>query len=156
VEGTFPETGATPSRRNARNTPRVMNYNVPYQWSHTAELDAYKDRGNPRPSRYLRAIHNEFYQLINKQVSQAADMNNGVKTPKVPEPKPYDGAAHAEKFERWSTILLHWFMLRNTLWSDVFPYAEVLACVMRALCLTHPFDACGQTSLLPLLLYFFV
>jgi hypothetical protein len=47
VEGTLPETGATPSRRNTRNTPCAMNYNVPYRRSHTAELDAYKDRGNP-------------------------------------------------------------------------------------------------------------
>jgi hypothetical protein len=31
VEGALPETGVTPSRRNTRNTPHTMNYNVPYQ-----------------------------------------------------------------------------------------------------------------------------
>jgi hypothetical protein len=61
----------------------------------------------------LRAIHNKFYQLIDKQVSQAADTNNGVKTPKVLEPRPYDSAAHAEKFERWLTTLLHWFRVNK-------------------------------------------
>jgi hypothetical protein len=61
----------------------------------------------------LREIHNKFYRLINKQVSQAANMNNGVKTPKVPESKPYDGTPNAEKFKRWLTTLLCWFRVNK-------------------------------------------
>lgn len=47
----MPVLGGTVTKgRGPRNIPQAKNYFMPYQWPYTAELDIYKDRGNPWPS----------------------------------------------------------------------------------------------------------
>jgi hypothetical protein len=113
VEMPAPGGGVVPERKGLRNMPQVRSYFTPYQRSHTAELDVYKDRGNPRPSKYRKAIHQKYYLLIDKHLDQEAETSGGVKAPKVPEPQRYSGASDAETFERWLTTLLRWFWVNK-------------------------------------------
>jgi hypothetical protein len=76
------------------------NYNVPYQRSHTAELDVYRDRGGPRMTKYLRAIHNKFHRIIDDYVGVMVENPGGIKTPKVPDPRKYSGEIDTEVFDR--------------------------------------------------------
>jgi hypothetical protein len=69
VEMPAPGGGVVLERKGLRNIPQVRNYFTPYQRSHTAELDVYKDRGNPWPSKYWKAIHQKYYLLIDKHLN---------------------------------------------------------------------------------------
>ena len=75
-------------------------YNVPYLRASTYELDAYKDRGTPQPTKHTRAIHEKYCQLIDRHVGKSTDSGT-TKSPKVPEPKAYSGEEDAKKFEGW-------------------------------------------------------
>ena len=46
VEGAILVEGATRRSKDGQRS-RSRNYNIPYQWSHTAELEVYKDREAP-------------------------------------------------------------------------------------------------------------
>ena len=65
------------------------------------EMDAYRDRGGPQPTKHLAAIHDRYFWIIDWQVGCSIEQHNGVKPPKVLEPKAYDGEEDAEEFERW-------------------------------------------------------
>jgi hypothetical protein len=69
VEGAILVEGAT-RRSKDRQRSRLKNYNIPYQWSHTAELEVYKDRGAPRTTKYLRAIHNKFHCINDEYLGE--------------------------------------------------------------------------------------
>jgi hypothetical protein len=112
VEGATHIEGAT-QRLSTRQTPSTRNYNVPYQQSHTAELDIYRDRGAPRTTKYLKAIHNKFHRIIDDYLGERVDNTNSVKTPKVPDPKTYQGEEDAEIFDRWLIGLLRWFRVNQ-------------------------------------------
>jgi hypothetical protein len=86
VKGATQIEGAAP-RLKARQTSRARNYNVPYQQSHTAELDVYRDREAPRTTKYLRAIYNKFHCIIDDYLGGRVDNTNGMKALKVPDPK---------------------------------------------------------------------
>jgi hypothetical protein len=105
VEGAIIVEGAT-RRSKARQMLSSRNYNVPYQWSHTAELEVYKNRGAPRTTRYLRAIHNKFHRIINEYLRERIENLSSVKMLKVPDPKAYSGKEDAEVFDRWLVGLL--------------------------------------------------
>jgi hypothetical protein len=85
------------------------NYNIPYQQSHTTELNVYKDRGGPRMTKYLRAIHNKFHHIINDYVGVRVENPGGIKTPKVLDLRKYGSEVDAEVFDRWLVGLLRWF-----------------------------------------------
>ena len=70
------------------------------------ELDAYRDRGAPQPTKHLRAMHEKYCLLIDRHVGHEVDYNNNVKVPRVPEPTTYDGEEDPEVFERWLMGLL--------------------------------------------------
>jgi hypothetical protein len=93
--------------------PNSRNYNVPYQWSHTAELDVYRDRGGPRMTKYLRAIHNKFHHMIDDYVGVRVENSGGIKTPKVPDPRKYSSEIDTEVFDRWLVGLLRWFRVNR-------------------------------------------
>jgi len=47
---------------------QMSMYNVPYLRVSTYELEAYKDRGTPQPTKHMRAIHQKYCQLIDRHV----------------------------------------------------------------------------------------
>jgi hypothetical protein len=108
VEGAEEIEGAS-KRPKVGQKPNSRNYNVPYQRSHTAELDVYRDRGGPRTIKYLRAIHNKFHHIIDDYVGVRVENPGGIKTPKVPDPRRYSGEVDAKVFDRWLVGLLRWF-----------------------------------------------
>jgi hypothetical protein len=108
VEGAEEIEGAS-KRPNVGQKLNSRNYNIPYQRSHTAELDVYRDRGGPRMTKYLRAIHNKFHRIINDYVGVRVENPGGIKTPKVPDPRKYSSEVDAEVFDRWLVGLLRWF-----------------------------------------------
>jgi hypothetical protein len=81
-----------------RDMPQALAYNTLYVRASTLELDAYRGRGDPRPTKHLRAIHEKYRNLIERQVSQEVK-HSKTKPPKVPEPKAYEGEDNAELFE---------------------------------------------------------
>jgi hypothetical protein len=87
-------------RSKTRQMLSSRNYNVPYQWLHTAKLEAYKNRGAPRMTKYLRAIHNEFHCIINEYLGERIENLSGVKMPKVPDTKAYRGEEDTKVFDR--------------------------------------------------------
>jgi hypothetical protein len=91
----------------------VRNYNILYQQSHTTELDVYRDRGAPRKTKYLRAIHSKFHHIIDDYLGERVDNTNGMKAPKVPDPKAYRGKEDTEIFNRWLIGLLRWFWVNQ-------------------------------------------
>ena len=96
-----------------RETCHSKNYNIPYQWSHTAELDLYKNRGTLRVTKYLRAIHEKYHHMIDDYVGERLKSNSGIKMPKVPEPKTYNSKDDIEIFDRWLISLLRWFRVNQ-------------------------------------------
>ena len=78
-------------KEGTRHKPRTTHYNTPYIRVLAVELDAYRDRGAPQPTKHLRAMHEKYCLLIDRHVGQEVDHNNNVKAPRVPEPKTYDG-----------------------------------------------------------------
>jgi hypothetical protein len=100
MEMPAPGGGVALERKGLRNIPQVRNYFMPYQQSYTAKLDVYRDRGNPRPSKYQKAIHQKYYSLIDKHLDREAETSGGVKAPKVPEPQYYNGASDTETFRK--------------------------------------------------------
>jgi hypothetical protein len=42
------------------NIPRALAYSTPYVRASTLELDVYKGRGDPRPMKHLKAIHEKY------------------------------------------------------------------------------------------------
>ena len=83
----------------------MSTYNVLYLRASVYELDAYKDRGTPQPTKHTREIHEKYCQLIDRHVGKSTDSST-TKSPKVPEPKAYNGEEDAEKFEGWLKNLL--------------------------------------------------
>jgi hypothetical protein len=77
------------------------------------ELDAYRDKGGPRPTKYLRMVHEKYHQLVSQHVGRRVTVSSRVKPPKVPEPKAYAGEEDVEVFERWLTSLLRWFRINR-------------------------------------------
>jgi hypothetical protein len=59
-------------------------------WPSTPKV--YRDRGNPWPSKYRKAIHQKYYSLIDKHLNREAETSGGVKAPKVLEPQRSNGA----------------------------------------------------------------
>jgi hypothetical protein len=112
VEGAILVEGATRRLKN-RQRSRLRNYNIPYQRSHTAELEVYKDRGAPRKTKYLRAIHNKFHCIIDEYLGDRIENLSGVMTLKVQEPKAYRGEGDAEVFDKWLVGLLRWFQVNR-------------------------------------------
>jgi hypothetical protein len=112
VEGAEEIEGAS-KRPKVGQRPNSRNYNVPYQRSHTAELDVYRDRGGPRTTKYLRAIHNKFHRIIDDYVGVMVENPGGIKTPKVPDPRKYSGEIDTEVFNRWLVGLLRWFRVNR-------------------------------------------
>jgi hypothetical protein len=112
VEGAEEIEGAL-KRPKVGQKPNSRNYNVPYQQSHTAELDVYRDRGGPRMTKYLKAIHNKFHQIIDDYVGVRVENPGGIKTPKVSDPRKYSGEVDAEVFNRWLVGLLRWFRVNR-------------------------------------------
>jgi hypothetical protein len=100
VERTEEIEGAS-KRLKVRQKPNLRNYNVLYQWSHTTELDIYRDRGSPRMTKYLRAIHNKFHHIIDDYVEDRVENPGGVKTLKIPDPRKYSGEVNAKVFDWW-------------------------------------------------------
>ena len=80
-------------------------YNMPYLRASMYELDAYKDRGTPQPTKHTRAIHEKYCQLIDRHMGKSTDSGT-TKSPKVPEPKAYSGEEDAKKFEGCNGLLL--------------------------------------------------
>jgi len=87
-------------------------YNVPYQRASMFELDAYKDRGTPQPTKNTRAIHEKYCQLIDRHVGKSTKSSTS-KSPKVPEPKAYNSKEDAEVFEGWLKNLLRWYCINR-------------------------------------------
>ena len=79
---------------------QMSTYNVPYQRASMYELDAYKDRGTPQPMKYTMAIHEKYCQLINRQIGKSTRSGTN-KSPKVPEPRTYNGEEDAKVLEGW-------------------------------------------------------
>ena len=65
--------------------------NVSAQQALIGELDAYKDKGAPQPTKHLWAIHNRYHQQIHRHVGLCVDPRVNVRPPKVPEPWAYGG-----------------------------------------------------------------
>jgi len=91
---------------------QMSTYNVPYQRASTFELDAYKDRGTPQPTKHTRAIHEKYCQLIDRHVRKSTKTGTS-KSPKVPEPKAYNGEEDAKVFEGWLKNLLRWYHINR-------------------------------------------
>jgi len=87
-------------------------YNVLYLRASTYELDAYKGRGTPQPTKHTRAIHEKYCQLIDRHMRKSTDSST-TKSPKVPEPKAYNSKEDAEKFEGWLKNLLRWYHINR-------------------------------------------
>lgn len=73
---------------------------------------SYRKR-NTSVHKHLRVIHEKYWLLIDRHVSQEVDTGSNVKVPRVPEPKAYNGEEDPEAFERWLTSLLHWFCINR-------------------------------------------
>jgi hypothetical protein len=108
LEGAEEIEGAS-KRPKVGQKPNSRNYNVPYQQSHTAELDVYGDRGGPRTTKYLRAIHNKFHCIIDDYVGVRVENPGEIKTPKVLDPRKYSSEVDTKVFDRWLVGLLRWF-----------------------------------------------
>jgi len=91
---------------------RMSMYNMPYQRASTFELDAYKDRGTPQPTKHTRAIHGKYCQLIDRHVGKSTESSTN-KSPKVPEPKAYNGKEDTKVFEGWLKNLLRWYHINR-------------------------------------------
>jgi len=90
----------------------MSTYNVLYLRASTYELDAYKDRGTPQPTKHTRAIYKKYCQLIDRHMGKST--NSGTtKSPKVPEPKAYSGEEDTKKFEGWLKNLLRWYRINR-------------------------------------------
>jgi len=87
---------------------QMSMYNMLYLKASTYELDAYKDRGTPQPTKHMRAIHKKYCQLIDRHMGKSTNSST-TKSPKVPEPKAYSSEEGAEKFEGWLKNLLRWY-----------------------------------------------
>jgi len=75
-------------------------------------LVAYKDRGTPQPTKHTRAIHEKYCQLIDRHVGKSTESSTS-KSPKVPEPKAYNGKEDAKVFEGWLKNLLRWYCINR-------------------------------------------
>ena len=75
--------------------------NVPAQRALIGELDAYRDKGAPQPTKHLWAIHDGYRQRIHQHVGLHVDPRVNVRPPKVPEPRAYGGEEDVEAFESW-------------------------------------------------------
>jgi len=76
----------------------MSTYNVPYERASTYELDAYKDRETPQPTKHTMEIHEKYCQLIDRHVGKSTNSGTN-KSPKVPEPKAYNSKEDAKVFE---------------------------------------------------------
>ena len=63
--------------------------NVSAQWALIGELDTYRDKGAPQPTKHLQAIHNGYRQRIHRHVGLHVNPRVNVRPPKVPEPRAY-------------------------------------------------------------------
>jgi len=77
---------------------QMSMYNVPYQRASMYELDAYKGRGTPQPIKHTMAIHEKYCQLIDRHIGKSTESSTN-KSPKVPEPRAYNGKENTEVFE---------------------------------------------------------
>ena len=50
------------------------------------EFDAYRDKGGPRPTKHLRAVHEKYRQLIYQHVGRCVTASTSVNPPRVLEP----------------------------------------------------------------------
>ena len=64
---------------------------MPAQRALIGELDTYRDKGAPQPTKHLRAIHDGYRQRIHGHVGLHVDPRVNVRLPKVPEPWAYGG-----------------------------------------------------------------
>jgi len=101
-----------PSSVGSGGKLQMSTYNMLYLRASMYELDAYKDRGTPQPTKHTRAIHKKYCQLIDRHVGKSTDSGT-TKSPKVPEPKAYSGKEDAEKFEGWLKNLLRWYHINR-------------------------------------------
>jgi len=62
--------------------------------------------------KHTRAIHEKYCQLIDKHVGKSTESSTS-KSPKVPEPKAYNGEEDANVFEGWSKNLLRWYCINR-------------------------------------------
>jgi len=97
--------------RSDRKT-QMSTYNVPYQRASTFELDTYKDRGTPQPMKHTMEIHDKYCQLIDRHVGKSTESSMN-KSPKVPEPKAYNGKEDTEVFKGWLKNLLRWYCINR-------------------------------------------
>jgi len=91
---------------------QMSTYNVPYQKASMYELDAYKDRGTPQPTKHTMAIHEKYCQLIDRHIGKSTKSSTN-KSPKVPEPRAYNGKIDAEVFKGWLKNLLRWYCINR-------------------------------------------
>jgi len=96
----------------SRGKLQMSTYNMPYLRASMYELDTYKDRGTPQPTKHMRAIHEKYCQLIDRHVGKSTDSGT-TKSPKVPEPKAYSSKEDAKKFEGWLKNLLRWYCINR-------------------------------------------
>jgi len=96
----------------SRGKLQISMYNVLYLRASTYELDTYKDRGTPQPTKHMRAIHEKYCQLIDRQIGKSTD-GGTTKSPKVPEPKAYSSEEDTENFEGWLKNLLRWYHINR-------------------------------------------
>ena len=79
---------------------QISTYNVPYQRASTYELDAYKNRGTHQSTKHTMAIHEKYCQLIDRHIGKSTRSGTN-KSPKVPQPRAYNGKEDTEVFEGW-------------------------------------------------------
>ena len=107
-----------PSKPRARITSTKHGFhggtsNVPAQWALIGQLDAYRDKGAPQPTKHLWAIHNGYRQRIHQHVGLRVDPRVNVRPPKVPEPWAYGGEEDVEVFEGLLGNILRWFSINR-------------------------------------------
>ena len=85
---------------------------MPYQRASTYELDAYKDRGTPQPTKHTMKIHEKYCQLIDRHIGKSTGSGTN-KSPKVPEPRTYNSKEDAKVLEGWLKNLLRWYHINR-------------------------------------------
>ena len=83
-----------------RGSSQVGTSNVLYKRVSMIEMDVYRDRGGPQPTKHL-VVHNKYCWIINRQVGHSIEQHNSVKPPKVLEPKAYTSEEDTKEFKRW-------------------------------------------------------
>ena len=72
VEGVI-ASHATTRKKETRVVSRKGMPNVSHKGASMMEMDAYRDRGGPQPTKHLAAIHNRYCRIIDWQVGRSIE-----------------------------------------------------------------------------------